>query len=362
MNIAFDTFYSFSDSNMRGIGTYSKSLIQQIMELNSKHTLFFFSPIPGSKSELEKDRLKKFLERNSIDIYHITSPIEYFFNYNELLDEDLFLNVKVAVTFYDVIPWIYKDIYLRNEKEKQHFIKMMNFINNCDLIFAISNKTKEDGIKHFNMNHEKVEVIHGGVDPLFKKTVDPTVLTNLGITNPYLLFIGGMEFRKNLLGFIHAFGKISTHLPERYDIVLPGRFTETYLSQIKRIASLYHIDERLIFPGYLSLDHLVKVYSQAVLFVFPSLYEGLGLPVIEAMACGTPVLTSKTSSMDEIGGDSCYKINPSDIGDLANGMQTILTKPELQKSFIEKGIIHAKSFTWPKTALKVLNAYEKIIK
>ncbi|PLR76595.1 hypothetical protein CU633_14680 [Bacillus sp. V3-13] len=358
LNIAFDTFYTSSASNFRGIGNYTRNMIENIMRLNKTHSMFFFSPDPYQDTSVQINKLQSFLTNNSIDLYHVTSPVEYLFNHNELLNREWFGDIKLAVTFYDIIPWIYPEIYLSDPIFKNRFLHIMDFIKNSDIIFAISETTKRDGVKYFDMDSGKIFVIYGGIDrQFFQKNNDSAVNLKYQITQPYILFIGGMEFRKNLERILHAFAKINHKLETQHQFVMTGFFSEIEKQKIQQIALAQGFESQLIFTGYVPKDDLINLYSQSSLFVFPSLYEGLGLPIIEAMACGAPVLTSNTSALNEIANDACYKVNPESIEEISEGIFNMLTNPELLNKYKHAGPKLAAKFNWENVALEVLNVY-----
>ncbi|PLR80749.1 hypothetical protein CVD25_08370 [Bacillus canaveralius] len=358
LNIAFDTFYTSSASNFRGIGDYTRNMIENIMRLNKTHSIFFFSPDPYQDTSIQINKLQSFLTNNSIDLYHVTSPVEYLFNHNELLNREWFGDVKLAVTFYDVIPLIYPEIYLSDPIVKNKFLYIMDFIKNCDTIFAISETTKKDGVKYFDMDSEKISVVYGGIDrQFFQINKDSDVKLNNQVNQPYILFIGGMEFRKNLERVLHAFAIINHKLETQYQFVMTGFFSEVEKQKILQLAAAQGIENQLIYTGYVPKAELINLYSNSSLFIFPSLYEGLGLPIIEAMACGAPVLTSNTSALNEIANDACYKVNPESIEEISEGIYNMLTKSKLLERYKQEGPKLAAKFNWENVASQILSCY-----
>ncbi|KAF0200469.1 MAG: group 1 glycosyl transferase, partial [bacterium] len=204
----------------------------------------------------------------------------------------------------------------------------------------------------------KIKVILGGVDSKFKKYPNVKPSPRFKITKPYAIYTGGDDFRKNLHAIVYAFGKANSLLLSKYQLVIVGDiYNKEKLFQLAAKASL--AKENLIITGYVSDDDLVKLYNAAELFIYPSLYEGLGLPVLEAMACEVPVLTANTSSLHEITGDAAYKVNPASLAEIVHGLTVLLSQPTIRNLYRIKGLEQAKKFQWLNVAQSVIEEYKK---
>ncbi|EIJ81323.1 glycosyltransferase [Bacillus methanolicus PB1] len=359
MNIAFDMSFTQSASDKRGIGEYTRNLIETITKLDNQNSYFYFYPSINQENTSIEGHLNYFLDKNSIDIFHITSPFEFIANsYPQIYR---FNEIKVVVTLYDLIPLLYSNIYLTNET-KENYMKTLNFIRSCELVFAISETTKNDAITYANIDPQKIVVIMGGISEKFrvKKNFKLNLLNNkYGITKPYILFSGGIEFRKNLRRFLEAFAKLP-HLINRYQIVFFNHLNNFEILQINNLAAEYNIKENIVITGFLSIDELIDIYNSAELFAFPSLYEGFGLPVLEAMACGVPVLTSNNSSLKEIAGEAAYTVNPENVEEISTGLEILLTNQQLRKKLKSLGLQNVKKYNWESVGRRVINAFNQL--
>lgn len=183
----------------------------------------------------------------------------------------------------------------------------------------------------------------------------------LGINTPFVLAVGNLQPRKNLLRLIDGYARMTHAHPERNEqLVLVGKaqWRETELPKL--IADL-GITDRVIFTGYVSDEELVSLYNHAALFAYPSLYEGFGLPVLEAMACGAPVLTSTAASIPEVAGDAAFYVDPTDTDAIAGGLLTILQDPTMQERLRKLGLEQARRFTWRTTAEATLDMYRRAL-
>jgi glycosyltransferase involved in cell wall biosynthesis len=360
VNIAFDMLFAISESNDRGIGRYSRNMIDSIRN-DQSHFYYYFYPEIHLGTDHLKTQLQEFLVQNSIDIYHVTSPFDWYLHNHVILSKEWFGKTKLAVTLYDIIPLIYSGVYLTDINLIESYLKILDFVKSCDFIFAISETTKRDAVHYVGMDPNKITVISGGIEEQFKviRSFDRSdVHERYGIIKPYIMCTGGIDFRKNLNRLIEAFGQANRQLELKYQLVIVCRATELEKQYLRHIATNAGVSDSLILTGFVSDDDLVKLYNSAELFVFPSLYEGLGLPVLEAMSCGVPVLTSNTSSLDEVSGDAAYKVNPESIDDIAEGIVYLMKRSDLREEYRRKGLKHAAYFQWEKVGRKVLDAYK----
>jgi glycosyltransferase involved in cell wall biosynthesis len=271
-------------------------------------------------------------------------------------------NVKKILTIHDLIPLLYPESYSRNLARRWN-TSLKLIINRADHLIAVSQKTKEDCIEYLNIPPENITVIPNGYSNAFhpiangekvKKHIESTY--NL---DKYILFIGRVEARKNLTTLIKAFHKLKkSGLSHKLAIIGGmGWQHEEVLREIKRL----ELQSEVVFPGYVPEEDLVQFYNAADLFVYPSLYEGFGLPPLEAMACGTPVVTSNTSSLPEVVDDAGIMVDPLDVDALADSMHRVLTDDALQEKLRNKGIARAREFSWEKTAQKTWQVYEQVL-
>jgi len=230
-------------------------------------------------------------------------------------------------------------------------------------IIAVSQATRNALQTHYRVPAEKITVIPHGVAPHFQPVTDPQAIAaakkRYGIEGDYLLSIGTVQPRKNLVRLIDSFAQVvqtgMDSAPPLKDVrlVLAGKkgwLTRT-IEQRGQAASLHG---HLVFTGYVEYKDLPALLSGALALVFPSLYEGFGMPVLEAMACGTPVLTSTTTSLPEVAGDAALLVNPHDTAAIADDMRRVITEPELRETLRQRGLERASRFTWERCARETL--------
>ena len=173
-----------------------------------------------------------------------------------------------------------------------------------------------------------------------------------------ILFVGGIDLRKNPASLVRAFAMLKA-LHRSYTLVLTGGFGEHYESIRARLHE-WGVDDYVVFPGYVPGEELADFYRLAEVFVYPSLYEGFGLPVLEAMGCGVPVITSNISAMPEVAGDAAILVEPDNINDLAAAIDRVLADKTLRDNLIEKGLRRSQLFSWKQAACDTLDLYRKV--
>ena len=217
-------------------------------------------------------------------------------------------------------------------------------------IIAVSGATADDLVSHYRVNRAKIRVVHSGVRLDRFQPVDSTdVLERLGISRPYLLFVGTVQPRKNIVRLVEAF---ETLPGSDVQLVIAGK-TGWLAEPIEQRIRSSPAARRIVRLGYVESADLPALYSGAAAFVLPSLYEGFGMPVLEAMACGTPVITSDVSSLPEIAGDAAVLVDPHDPAAIARAMQRVLA-PDERERLREAGLCRAATFTWDRTARETL--------
>ena len=231
----------------------------------------------------------------------------------------------------------------------------------ADAIIACSRATKEDIVSLLGVDPDKVHIIYDAADtafvPIERERAEERVREALGISPPYLLFVSTVEARKNVTGLLSAFAEAD--IPHKLVIAgAPGWGSEAALAE----AEYRGLSERVVFTGYVPDRSLFPdLYSAADAFVFPSWYEGFGLAMLEAMACGCPVIASNTSSLPEVGGDAPVYVDPGDIEGLSQQMERVAGDEALRASMREKGLAKARDFSWRRCAEETLACYGRLL-
>lgn len=194
--------------------------------------------------------------------------------------------------------------------------------------------------------------------PMEMVEVDP-ILQKYGIVRPYILYVGALESRKNLPRLLEAYAQLR-QWSTKWRLVIVGA-RKWKFSPIFETVQRLGLEPHVTFTGYVADEHLPALYAGADLFAFPSLYEGFGLPVLEAMACGTPVVTSNTSSLPEVAGDAAILVDPNSVGQIAEAMRSVLSQPTLAAELIEKGPARSGLFTWERTAQETIDVYRQAL-
>ena len=236
----------------------------------------------------------------------------------------------------------------------------------ADVIAAVSHATRKTLIEYFHTPPEKITIIPNGIRSYFRRITDPILLSatrhKFGLKHPLVLGVGTLEPRKNHLGLIKAFHKAQSAAEKKQRpamLALAGGPGWLY-DETQRLIAKLKLENKVRFLGRVSELELITLYSMADVFVFPSFYEGFGVPPIEAMACGAPVITSNTSSLPEVAGDAALLIDPHNTGELARAILQVLANEQLRDELRQKGYARAQHFTWPKSASKMLSVYQQL--
>ncbi len=227
-------------------------------------------------------------------------------------------------------------------------------------IIAVSNSTKKDLISTLKVPSKRISVVHEGVDHDFFYPRDPQEIRKVrlkyGLDSKYLLFVGTIQPRKNIIKLIQAYAKLQDR---KVDLVLVGKPGWLY-DDIYKAPKKYGVASFVKFLGFVSEEDLPALYSGSEAFVLPSLYEGFGLPILEAMACGVPVVTSNTSSLPEVSGGRALLVKPKDVYDISYNLSRILNEEDLRWRLKAKGKEWSRRFSWEKTAKETVAVLEKV--
>ncbi|MCF7912913.1 MAG: glycosyltransferase family 4 protein [Candidatus Cloacimonetes bacterium] len=268
--------------------------------------------------------------------------------------------IPSIVTFHDLSQF---HIPAKYDAFRMFYIKIVIpfFVKKADKILAISKNTKEDLIKFYKMSPESIEVNYNGYDSQRYQPAPASVLKPLGISKKYFLYIARIEHPgKNHLRLIKAYEDLPVDLKNRYDLVLPGKNwsgSEIVLEYLKNSPD----KERIHLPGFVDSEVLPALYQQCSLYIFPSLYEGFGIPLIEAMASGVPVVCSNTSSLPEIGGEAIALFDPYSELSIRETIWRVISSEIMQKAMIANGFKQVKQFSWKKHADKIIQSYQEIV-
>jgi len=230
-------------------------------------------------------------------------------------------------------------------------------------VITISEYTRAEIIRHYGVPGNRIHVAHLAGDPCFRLLPVGNgggALASMGIRVPYILAVGNLQPRKNLGGLIRAVASLKRNNGKPFQLVIAGKAKwrdSDIFSEVRRLS----LEEDVCFLGYVPDEVLTILYNNASVFAYPSLYEGFGLPVLEAMACGAPVVSSRCTSLPEVAGDAALMVDPTDRSGLADVLGEVLNDEVLQATLREKGLKQAARFSWAQTAGKTWDVYRQIV-
>ena len=275
-----------------------------------------------------------------------------------------FLSMPYIITVHDLIRYFDMDgeeTFIRSPNRRDRHYLNLDFegIRKARRIIAVSQSTKNDLIQCLGIPDERISVVYEGIDHSLFRPVSQQIYNH-----PYILFVGSEHPRKNFTTLLKAFSQLKSEPGfKKLKLVKVGNAggQETdFRSQTMGVVESLGLVDEVIFTGFVPEADLATYYSGAEAFVLPTLYEGFGFPVLEAMACACPVITSNTSSLPEVVGEAGIMVNPYDTNSLAQAMSKVLTDSELRDNMIRKGLEQARRFTWEKAAEQTLEVYNKI--
>jgi len=377
MKIGFDAKRAFH--NFRGLGNYSRTLMESLFKYYPDNEYFLYTPQykdlrsqdwakRNSKAQIVTPQfssaklmgtawrslfLNSILEKNDLDIYHGLS--------HELPPGIGKSNVKSVVTIHDLIFMRYPEYFPKIDRWV-YKKKFSSAIEMADKVIAICEQTKTDLIELLNCPEDKISVVHQSCNPSYyyqKESAEiESVRNKFDISEFYILYVGALEQRKNALSLVKAFSRIKDHIP--HELILVGRGKE-YKKEIEKEIINQGLQGRVKILSDVTDDEMPAMYQGAGLFVFPSFFEGWGVPIVEALFSETPVITSKGSCFPESAGEYSQFIDPHSIEDLADKIEKVLFDDELQKEMTSRGRMHAEKFHWKNTSDTLINLYNEII-
>lgn len=357
-----------------GAGNYIVNLVQSLVKLGgeqkfvvfaqcSKQQLFDIPPSanlewvlvsdsnPAVRLVWEQTVFPRLIRKSGVDLLHslhYTRPIH--------------LPCKSVVTFHDMTFFLFPNLHTRS---KRLFFPLAIRLSarRADAIIADSENTRLDTIRLLPVSPGKIFAVPLGVNEHYRPIADPNQLQAVrekyDLPAQFILYVGLVEPRKNLPLLLNAY-KISTQRGVDQPLVIVGRLGWRYQQVLREIEEL-GIKDKVHFTGYLPPQDLPMVYNLADVFVYPSIYEGFGLPPLEAMACGTPVITSAVSSMPEHVGDAGVLVPPNDLHALADAIQRLISDDSLRSHLAYQGPQQAANYTWDRTARETLRIYQQLI-
>lgn len=392
MNIAFDGIAILGAMGKnRGIGNYAMAQMHTILHKDRENQYFFLNCIEETtvfKEEVEmgllreeylpyiKDEtylpfaerkeiygrtIRNYLKRNKINVFYITSPFD---NSVPPYEKDWFEGVQVVAIVYDIIPYVMKEHYFSDSNALAMYMERVEELHWANRLITISQSAKDDLIEYLDFSPEKIDVIWGAPGRQFKEISitaeeEAAIRRKFNITKDFVMCTGGDDERKNIAGLIHAFGNLPKNLRDSYQLVIVCKLSPESVKRYSELAQKSDVADSVLFTNFVSDQELLQLYNLASLVAFPSKYEGFGLPIVEAWACGTPVLTSQNSSLGQIGGEAAVLVDPYLIEDISRGLSEALNKPHMAE-LIQLGQKRLKLFQWDKVAQLTIDAFGEV--
>lgn len=370
MNIGFDG--KRAANNLTGLGNYSRSLITQLSQFFPQNQYFVYTPkikesrqindfftpsnilavLPKSFSCLWRTiGIKKQLLTDQIDLYHGLS--------HEIPIGLKQIEIPSIVTVHDLIFLKFPQYFGRIDRFI-YKLKCQYACTHADKIVAISEQTKKDIVSFFNIDDHKIEVVYQSCDESFKtpanNSLKEEVKEKFDLPDHYILNVGTIETRKNLLLLIKALANV----PKAYKLVVVGKETpykQLVLDEISKLS----LNERVIFLQNVPFNELPAIYQMASVFVYPSFYEGFGIPIIEALYSSVPVIAATGSCLEEAGGTDSLYMDPNNPIELAKNINKVLENQELQSEMKQKGLAYVQRFNDDRIANHMMEVYKNVL-
>ena len=402
MRIVIDLQGAQSASRYRGIGRYSVAISKAIVKNSGNHEVIIaLSNLFADTIDEIKQEFKEILPLKNIKVWHGVAPVKESEEQNykrreisELLRESFLSSLKpdiifitslfegyvdnavtsikkydkhtkVAVTSHDLIPYIHQDKYLSNRLYKEHYLQKIEYLKQADLILGISESSCREVVEHLGISREKVVNTSEAVDESFRpkeltKEEKSTLYKRFNIIRKTIVYApGGFDVRKNFENLIEAYSILPKHIKENYQLVIISKVEQADKKRLLEFAKSKGVkQDDLIFTGYVLDNELISFYTLCDLFVFPSIHEGFGLPLLEAMSCGAVVIGSNTTSIPEVIGCNEALFDPYDVNSISSKIAEVIENKALQQKLLEHNKSQIKKFSWDNSAKKAIQSFE----
>ena len=369
MRIAFNA--SIVDPFLSGLGVYAVNLLQEMDRFCDD--LVVYTPYPEicNVGSTKIRRVSKWVRlslgprsyfqriiwvQTSLQVRLLMEKVSLLFS---PLPEGMILPVVPQIlTVLDITPLHFPKEYPWQQYYLRYFVSKV--LRKSRGIIAISENTKQDIIISYGIKPERIHVILPGYDrSRYRLGVESGGVKSKYGLKSYLFYLGNLMPHKNLQRLLRAFALLNGELP--YTLVIAGWKDPRHYPALEAETQALGLAEKVLFLNYVPADELPALYTGAEIFVFPSLYEGFGIPPLEAMACGCPVVVSNVSSLPEVCGDAAYYVDPYEVESIAEGIHKVLTDEELRKSLIQKGIERTKLFSWERSAAEHIKIFDQVL-
>ena len=404
MRIVIDLQGAQSESRFRGIGRYSLSLKQAILRNKGDHEVLValngmfvetieplraaldgliaqenirvwfasgpvkaLDPVNHERSQIAELMRESFLAELQPDIVLMTSLFDGFGDDTVASIAQMQATHKTVAVLYDLIPLVQAEVYLTPNQVYEHFYRAkLEYLKRADAWLTISDNSMNEAVEYLQLAPERITNISAACDPIFTKldvaTLDQQSLSQrFGLAPQFVLYSGGADPRKNLKRLLSVYSKLPKEVSDTFQLVIAGKIPSPNMQALRKYAKTCAIPaQKLVFTGNVTDLELCRLYNACTAYVFPSLHEGFGLPVLEAMSCGAPVIAANASSLPEVVGDHEALFDPVDEQDFLAKLTRVLTDEAFRQTLIERGNKNITQYSWDACAKRALQALERI--
>ncbi|MDY6929814.1 MAG: glycosyltransferase [Pseudomonadota bacterium] len=404
MRIAIDMQGAQTQSRFRGIGRYTMAFVEAIVRnrgdhevflilngllpdaiqtirdhfeslLPSRNILVWYAPGPvmeiepgnTARREVAESIREAFLESLKPDVVHVTSVFEGFVDDAATSVHKFDAQTPASIALYDLIPLLNREHYLKPDPAYADFyLRKVEYLKQASCLLAISDFARNEGLEYLGMNGKPVINVSTAIDARFREVVLDDRQANdirkkYGLTGGFILYTGGADQRKNLPRLIQAYAALPVATRDEVQLLFAGKMHEANIDHLSQEAKKAGLSPNHVrFTGYVDDDELVQLYNLCQVYVFPSWHEGFGLPALEAMACGAPVIGANTSSLPEVIGNDEALFDPFSVSDMTAKLNQALTSDVFRASLRKHGAKRAAHFSWDSTAQRAITAWEAL--
>jgi glycosyltransferase involved in cell wall biosynthesis len=352
-----------------GIGTYSLNVVRELASIETDLQFIIYVNRSGAEHLADisfpdhfsvrwvshrvspdhrfRGHLLRWLHSNYLSLKHRRSLI---FVTSQL--EAIFLRSNQMIMIHDIIPRLFR----RQHRKQYYFFRyyLPLVLRRAACVITPSEHTRKLLGQMYGLDEARIRVVHNGVHPSASPRPEP----NRKKADEFILYIGRIVHMKNVMGLLHAYARIADKIPHR--LVIAGADRQLVgMPEVARLMDGIMGEGRVVFRGYVPSREIEQLLKGASVLVFPSFYEGFGLPPLEAMASGCPVVVSNVASLREVCGEAAFYVDPYDIESIADGLRTVLTNPELRRELIEKGLERSRLFSWRESAMQHVRLFQE---